>query len=123
LKLVESAAGTSLAEIQSDLDYFLSEGKEKKSTDSEKKENNDLNPFAALFGFAKKEKKKPEKKSKDKKPVSEDIKPDSYPEKLLRHLAEVNAKNFCFKAYDIYKKSHGMASVPFKEEETEFHNL
>jgi len=129
LKLVESAAGASLKEIQDELDAFLNEPEEEISGESkkeeEKKENKkseDTNPFSALLGgfdfssiFKKEEKKKDEKAEKKEKleKLKKGIKPDNYAEKVIRNLTEHKARGSAFGVYDIYKKSHGMASVPF----------
>jgi len=123
LSLAEDAAGSSLKEIQEDIDYFLKSDdekiKDKKLT--EERSNNDLNPFTALLGldklkiFEKKESKKEdpdkEKREKGEKLAKEGIKKDSYAEGVVRKLAEKNATDFCYTVYNTYKKAHGMAST------------
>jgi hypothetical protein len=108
LKLVETATGESLGQIQTDINFFLEE-KPKEPKKEETPEN--VNPFLALFGIGKK-KEEPEKKPEEPKktvPIKE-IKPDSYQESVLRKIAEKNAKESCFTIFDIYKKAHGMPS-------------
>jgi hypothetical protein len=123
LKLVTSVTDNSLVEIQNDIDYFLKdvEQREKEKKDEEKK--SDVNPFTALFGLGKwlKKEEKPKDEAEAKKAeearidklAKGKIKPDNYYEKLLRFHAEFTAKQSCFGVYDIYKKAHGMAAVPF----------
>ena len=104
LRLVEATTTESLAQLQSDLDYFLSE--EKKGEEKEKK-GEDINPFSALLGLGGK---KEEKKKEEKKILK--IRPDDYTESVLRKLAEKKSKVTTFGVFDVYKKSHGMASYP-----------
>ena len=107
-KLLEGATTESLDELKNDLDHFLKDGDEKGEKKKEKKKSEDVNPFAALFSplFKKKDK----KKDGDEKVDLKKIKKDSYEEKLVRALAEEEIKDIVFKVYDIYKKSHSMAS-------------
>jgi len=105
LTLVSGTTEESLGAMQEDIDYFL---KEEKKTE-EVRQQGEVNPFAALFGF---ESKKQEKKEEGK--VSE-IKPDNYIEKMAREVAELDAINTCFTLFDVYKKAHGMASHPGPE--------
>jgi len=103
LKLVQGMTDDSLQQLKIDLDEFLEdEEPEKKSSDA--------NPFISLFSFfkpAKKESKKEDEKQKEK------IKEANYAERYVRNLAEANAMNTCFAIYDVYKKGHGMASIPY----------
>jgi hypothetical protein len=94
LKLVEAVTEESLKQITEDIEHFL--GKEKE----EKKET-------SFFGFA-----APKKMEEEKKKPLEigKLKKDSFEESILRTYAEQQAASLCFKIYDIYKKSHGMAS-------------
>ncbi|MFA6022621.1 MAG: hypothetical protein WC781_00875 [Candidatus Pacearchaeota archaeon] len=110
LKLIEGGTTESLEVLKKDIDYFLNKEDEKEA--EEKKKYSTENPFSALFSFVKKEdKKKEEKKKEDNKEIKlEDIKKDSYIEKIMRNLAEKSAKDTCFTIYDVYKKAHGMAS-------------
>lgn len=112
LKLATGMTEDSLKELQEDIDYFLKseEDREKENKKEEKKGGENVNPFAALFGMTGK---KPAKEEKEK--ITE-IKPDSYVEKLVRNLAETTARDNCFTVYDIYKKSHDMASQPYSPE-------
>lgn len=62
--------------------------------------------------MAKEEGKEKEKKKKEKSREIEigRIKKDTFEESIIRQLAERKAAELCFRIYDIYKKSHGMAS-------------
>ena len=76
-----------------------------------KKNDSDINPFAALLGLTNKKKKV---KPKDKKVIltPEDIKKDNFIEKMLRAEAAKGAAGALYLAYDVYKKAHRMASAP-----------
>lgn len=124
LKWVQGATETSLKEIQNDLDYFLKDIDDRPKEKDEKSENKgNINPFTALLGigdfFKKEEKPKDDSAAKKAKAekiagfIKNGIKPDNYYEKLLRSIAVQKARSGAFTAYDIYKKAHGMASVPF----------
>jgi len=135
LRLVEEATTTSLGEIEEDIRYFLDEseediGKESKSVEEKKKESKseDVNPFTALLGIDKipnilKKEEKPKKKltakeeeqAKAKKieELKKKAKSENYAETEIRNLAEKKAISTGFTVYDVYKKGHGMASVPF----------
>ncbi len=124
LKWVQGATETSLKEIQDDLDYFLKDIDDRPKEKDEKSENKgNINPFTALLGigdfFKKEDKQKDDaaakkvKAEKIAKMIKEGITPDNYYEKLLRSIAVQKARAGAFGAYDIYKKAHGMASVPF----------
>lgn len=103
MKLIEGSTTESLNEIQKDVDYFL--GGEVKN--NEEKESKNTNPFSALFSIFKN--KEPEE-NKNEKIDMKKIKKDSYIESLMRKLAQDDAKENCFNIFDIYKKTHGMAS-------------
>jgi hypothetical protein len=118
LKLVEGVTTESLKEIENDIRYFL-EGaddrilKEQQTKEAKKNEEKaeNINPFTALLGkgtFWGKDDKKSNSKSS-----SQSIKPDNYAEKVIRQLGIGNAKASLFTVYDVYKKAHGMGSVPF----------
>lgn len=107
LRLIEGMTDDSLKELKIDIEEFLG--------DEEKKEKK--TPSMGLFSFfqpAKKEKESKEKKlEKLKKLREKGIKPGNYAEQYLRNIAEAQAMNNCFSIYDIYKKAHGMASIPY----------
>ncbi|MEM3113204.1 MAG: hypothetical protein QXI33_02155 [Candidatus Pacearchaeota archaeon] len=107
MKYIEGATTESIDILQKDIDYFLKSDEEKKKDEEEKRKNTDINPFSALFGIFKRTEKKTEKKE-----ISDinQIKKDSYSEKLIRKIANESSSRNCFTIYDIYKKSHGMAS-------------
>ena len=117
LKLVQGMTDESLEQIKLDLDEFL-EDKDKKEKEKAKEDN--INPFSALFSFTKSQKKETKetkeeiifKKIKEKGIVSK----DKYPELYIRRLAEANAINKAYTIFDVYKKAHGMASLPYMAE-------
>jgi len=114
MRLAEGATKESLKEIQDDIDHYLKGEKtlEDEEESEEEKKAQDVNPFMALLGLGNKSKES--KKGSKKENLL--IQPDSYSEKYLRNMAETNAKNSLFTLYDIYKKAHGMASVPFRDQ-------
>ena len=113
LTFSSDVAGDALADLKEDLDYFLMSAEEKEAEEAKMKKGeakkDDINPFAALFGFGKGK----DKKKKDKKgPVAiEDIKKDNFIEKKMRGDAGETAASWLYLAYDIYKKAHRMASA------------
>ena len=107
LKLVQGMTDDSLSQLKLDINEFLND--EEKET----KKSENTNPFTALFSFRTKMKKKEDKKEKLKKLKEKGPKKENYAEQYLREVSEVNAKNTAFTIYDIYKKGHGMASIPY----------
>lgn len=91
LALVEETTESSLKQMYEDLEHFI------------------------------KEEKPGEKKEKEKKPELklEDIRKDDFRESVLRKFLEQEAATLCFTIYDVYKKSHGMATFAGPEFETE----
>jgi hypothetical protein len=114
LKLVQGMTDDSLLQLKIDLDEFLGD-KESKKQEKEKKESDDSNPFSALFSFFKSENKNKTKES-SKETEQKEIKKDSYAEKYIRNLAEADAINNCFEVFDKYKKAHGMATFPYRDD-------
>ncbi|PIU75786.1 hypothetical protein COS75_02580 [Candidatus Pacearchaeota archaeon CG06_land_8_20_14_3_00_35_12] len=123
LNLVQDITDESLKQLNNDIDYFINKEKEaKEKAEEETKLAASENPFTALFGFGlpKKEPSEAEKKQKKEKEEAEKLKEfetgglpaETYEEKLVRKVAEKNAAEFCFKIYDVFKKSHDMASHP-----------
>ncbi|MDP2946536.1 MAG: hypothetical protein Q8N88_00330 [Nanoarchaeota archaeon] len=115
MKLAEE----SLKELKEDLDHFLKSDEEKKKEEAkteekkkEEKNSRDINPFFALFSIFRGTKK--EKKGEKKKEIetAKDITSDNYIEKIVRGNAANSAAGTLYIIYDIYKKSHGMASAP-----------
>ncbi|MEA3248235.1 MAG: hypothetical protein U9Q73_00860 [Nanoarchaeota archaeon] len=104
-------AGGALDELREDLDYFLKGDDEKRKIEKKKIEKNeDINPFAALFGlFSSGEK---VKKAEGKIESVKDIKKDNFVEQTVRAEAASAAGSTLYTIYDIYKKAHGMASAP-----------
>jgi hypothetical protein len=107
LKLAQGMTEETLAELKEDIEYFLNEDRE--DIDG-KKENNDVNPFMALLGFYSKSGKKEEKKSKKKDKKQEEIKSDNFYEKVLRNIAQNEAKDMSWNVFDKFKKSRGWAA-------------
>ncbi|OIO80635.1 hypothetical protein AUJ84_02945 [Candidatus Pacearchaeota archaeon CG1_02_32_132] len=101
MSLIEGATTESLGQLQEDIDKFL-EIKKKDKKDS--KNSEDTNPFTALFSFFKSETKE------EKWDISKPIKSDSDYEKIIRNQSAIAAMEKCFLVFDVYKKSHGMAS-------------
>ena len=128
LKFVEGMTGDSLEQLKVDIEEFLVEEKRKEKAKKALKEA-DINPFTALVGMGGKF--KPEEVSDDEvdkksksdseleakmKKLEKGIKKDSYVEKTIREHAIFGAKKTIFTVYDIYKKAHGMGSVPFDKQ-------
>lgn len=112
LKLVEQTTGESLEQLREDIEYFLKEENEEK----EEKKTSDVNPFAALLGlYEKKEKSEKKEEEKQGKKKTRKIRKDNYVESVVRKLAEKNARETCFKIFDVYKKAHAMPSHPEPE--------
>jgi hypothetical protein len=120
LRLVEATTTESLEQLQEDIDKFL-----KKEPSEEEKKRNAVdkaaeNPFTALFSFAFKQAQaksgktptKQDSKEKIGKFKKQGIPKDSHAESVIRAYAESQAADACYKVYDIFKKSHGMASFP-----------
>jgi len=105
LKYTAGITEESLDVLKEDIDAFLEDKEIKEKPKEEKKDSNDSNPFSALFSFAKPSSKTPEKKNK--LPA-----PDNFVEKAVRSQASIGARKMCYKIYDIYKKAHGMPSLP-----------
>jgi len=113
LKLIEGTTTESLDQLREDIEYFLKTDEEKALEEKEKKKSEDVNPFAALFGFYGKKKPKEDKEqSKLEKLKQKGVKKDNYSESLIRELGEQNSAEDCFNVFDIYKKAHQMPSHP-----------
>ena len=121
LKLVQGMTDESLKELKIDLKELLDDTDKEK----EKIEQEDINPFSALFSFLKPSKKLKEpsesitgeKEDKELTLIKQNgIKKDSYAEEYIRNLAEATAINNCYFVFDIYKKAHNMASFPYMED-------
>ncbi len=116
MQLIEGSTTESLAQIKDDIDFFLddkkAEDKDKKATE-ERRSNDDLNPFTALFSFFKPSKQdtKGKDKDKDKKAEAKKYAPDNQYERVIRSQAIIKARDTCFDLYDIYKKAHQMLSI------------
>ncbi len=92
MNLVEDTTDASLKQLQEDLDHFISD------------ENKPYKP-------------KEEEKKGTKYEIGK-IPKDNYEESIIRRLGEMKAAKACFKLYDIFKKSKGMASFMEPEFDT-----
>jgi hypothetical protein len=111
LKFIQGATDESLGELKKDIDFFLGEDKEEEKKKEEKSKEDSVNPFLALIGYYNKKEEKSEKKDKKKEEKKfAPIREDNYYEKYLRNAAAGEAISALFTLFDIYKKSHGMAS-------------
>ncbi len=109
LGLIEGTTTESLETIEEDIKEFI----EDKEKEKEKKKIKDTsNPFLALLGFynEKEEKKKEEKKEDKNKEITKD---DWVEKNYIRNVAINEAKVANYLIFDIYKKAHGMGSLPF----------
>tara|TARA_Y100000310_G_scaffold244674_1_gene249535 strand:- start:5110 stop:6696 length:1587 start_codon:yes stop_codon:yes gene_type:complete len=121
LKLIQGMTDDSLQELKLDLKELLEDSDEE---EKEKINQENTNPFSALFGFLKpstsKPGKKKDKEDKEKQEIelfkTKGIKKDNYAEEYVRNIAEATAINRCYFVFDIYKKAHGMASLPYMED-------
>jgi hypothetical protein len=108
LKLIDGATDDSLKQMQEEIDFFLEE-KDKKQ--EEKKKKDQSNPFLALFGMYDTKENKDAQKKKEEDKGDKPIRKDDWIEKThIRPLAEEVASATAMSLFDIYKKSHGMAS-------------
>lgn len=120
LSFSADVADDALKTLKEDLDYFLKSDEEKKKEEEAKeaekkddKKSQDINPFTALFGGGKKKEKAKSSSSGEKKEVvPEEIKKDNYVEKTMRAAAIEEVAGKLYLVYDLYKKTHGMASSP-----------
>lgn len=112
LNFNSDVAKEALDELKGDLEEFLKDDKKNEKKEESKKEekSQDINPFSALFGLFNSK----NKSTKNKKQISElkEIKQDNWVEKQVRVEAINTAGSWLYRVYDIYKKSHGMASSP-----------
>ena len=105
--MIEGATTESIEQMKKDIDEFLSDAKEINWSGSKANEpskpSDDVNPFSALFEFAKRE---------EKFDKSKGLKKDSFWEEVIRSQAILVAKLNCRKIYDTYKKAHDMPAFP-----------
>ncbi len=108
LTLIEGTTEESLGQIQDEINFFL---EEKDKEEKEKKVKDTSNPFLALFGYYDKKESKGEAPKKKEDDSDKPIRKDDWIEKThLRPLAEEGAIATAMSLFDIYKKSHQMAS-------------
>ena len=95
--------GTSIKEIQEDIDKYLTKKDEEKE---EKKKQKFENPFKGIYdGFRQVSKALGSIKNLFK---FKDVKDSNYYEALMREKAKEQAEKSAYRLYDVYKKSHGM---------------
>lgn len=105
LKLIEGATTESIAQLQSEIDFFLEETSQKEESS---KRNDTSNPFLALIGGYNEKPSAPKNKDSKKEII---YVPDNWMEKVhIRPLASDKAVETTFSLFDVYKKAHGMAS-------------
>ena len=108
MAVIEGATTESLGTLREDITKYL--GNVPGISAPEKKEQpkeEETNPFKALASFFKTEKK--EDKPENIKPG--ELKKDSDTEKVLRSQAIIDARGRSYLLYNLYKKSHKMASA------------
>jgi len=121
LKFSPDIASEALEALKDDLEYFLKD--EKKEDEKKEKSSEISDPFTALFTGLRQLfsgvslfKKRDTKGTDTKIETQNDLVPDNYIEKVVRAEAAETAAKSAYTVYDIYKKSHGMASSPEKFE-------
>jgi hypothetical protein len=97
------------------MDYENYPKKEKEKEEKEKagkKSEGDVNPFSALVSIfiPKKKEAKPEDKKKNVLSIGT-LKPDSFVEADMRKVVNGKAVDIMYALYDLYKKTHAMASM------------
>ncbi|MFC1685995.1 hypothetical protein ACFLZZ_03160 [Nanoarchaeota archaeon] len=127
LSMSETAVTASLGELMEDIEKYTKEDQEKKKEEKGLFEEvfEDLTkPFKKKTREnilkERKTKEKEEKvnaKAREETIIKEGVKEDNYEEGVVREFGEINAAEFTFKTYDIFKKSQGMASFvsPFDD--------
>jgi hypothetical protein len=100
-----------MKQLQDEIDSFLNETpQEKKSEKSKSSWKDFFEPFSALFGSYD-EKPKVSEKEKEKTKSDKPVESDNWFEKeYARKAAATTAVESTLSIFDIYKKSHGMAS-------------
>ena len=114
LKLVEDATDNSLSQISKEI-RALTEGKEEEDIEKEDKKKKEeeeerKKPKGDDFGFKAFFSSFKFKKKEEKKDLTKGIAPDDEYEKVIRSQTILSANQGCFLVFDVYKKSHGMAS-------------
>jgi len=80
-------------------------------TEAESQKEEDL-PIESIKNLIAEMEKKKKDNEKLKKLKQGGIPHDNYYESAVRNLAELSASEYCFKIFDTFKKSRGMASFP-----------
>jgi len=121
--MAESLTQSSLLELQKDIDHFIT----KPSKEEKPKPRFFL---AEIFSKQKAKKSEEEVEEEEKAKEKEKIKrlkngiaPDTYEEEIVRAYTEYKAADSCFKIYDTFKKSKGMASFPNPFDELDVINV
>ncbi|MDO8564076.1 MAG: hypothetical protein Q7R87_03645 [Nanoarchaeota archaeon] len=109
MKYVLGATDESLAKLAKDLDEFLDDKPFDVKSD---KISDESNPFSALFSIFIPQKKSEGKDKKNDVFKTLTIKPNTTYEKIMRNQAIISSRRRCWRVYDLYKKTHGMPSLP-----------
>lgn len=129
LGMSESVASESIKQLVADIEKYTQNVPEDK-TEKEGLFEGLFNEITKKFtnqtrseSIKEKREKEKEKKKKEeehiKKLVEEGIQEDNYEETVAREFTEIQAAEWAFRVYDIFKKSQGMASFPSPFEEPE----
>ncbi|MEM2956456.1 MAG: hypothetical protein QW041_02710 [Candidatus Pacearchaeota archaeon] len=116
---VTAVTTESLEALKEDIERYTKKDEEEKKPKEEGLFSGILSDFKERWGVKKKEKKEKtpeeiekEEEEKGKMLKEKGIPPDSYEESIVRELTELESASICFKIYDVFKKSRGMASFP-----------
>jgi hypothetical protein len=113
MSFILGATDESLGSLQDDIDELLDEKPE--DNELEKKKEQDVNPFSALFEvFTPKFWKSSEKPktAKEKEAEKYKLRKDNDFEKTARSQALLKSRISCRKLYSAYKKAHSMPTMP-----------
>lgn len=134
LSVSQNLSNETVKQLEDEINYYLHKGEEKEKAEKAKEKEKESSMFGGIFkDFMKNiipekgevelmsseaiEKKKKEKEEKELKKAEElrkagGPKQDTYEEAAIRDYTEVKAAGYCFKVFDKFKKSRGMASSP-----------
>jgi len=135
LGLAGDLSEETLKQLEGEIYYYTKREQEEKKKKEEEKKKREGSAFSGVFkdfmetffppagkkislkDIEDKQKEEKRKKAEEederfKKFETEGIKKDNTHEDIVRDLAELQASDFCFKIFDIFKKSRGMASFP-----------
>ena len=127
LNISKNLSENSLEQLKEDIDYFLAPKKEEKKGDETIFGDIYKDFKKTFYGQTRLEKEEElkEKTAEDEKEkeehleklMDEGISEDSHDEQVVREFTELESAKGCFNAFDIFKKSHGLASFlsPFDD--------